>query len=98
MKMMSIKNSAMCDRDLRMVKTHLNACLERMEGKYGASEAVSNLKCAMRFVNQCISDDRYDIEFYQQFRFPPNTPKSRRLGWHNPTIQSLGWYKKGNVK
>ena len=96
MKMMSIKNSAMCDRELRNVKNYLNMCIGRMEGKYGTSEAVSNLKAAMILVNQCISDDRYHIEFYQQFRFPPNTPKSRRLGWHNPTIQSLGWYK--NVK
>ena len=86
----------MCERDLRLVRLALNGCLERMEGKYGTSEAVSNLKAAMILVNQCISDNRDDIEFYQQFRFPPNTPKSRRLGWHNPTIQSLGWYK--NIK
>jgi hypothetical protein len=94
MKIMALKESLMCDRELQNVKKCLNECIERMEGKYGTSEAISNLKCAMIYVKQCISDNKYDMEFYQQFRNPPNTPKSRRLGWYNPTIQSLGWYKK----
>jgi hypothetical protein len=94
MKIMALKESLMCDRELQNVKKCLNECIERMKGKYGTSEAVSNLECAVIYVNQCISDDKYHTRFYQQFRNPPNTPKSRRLGWFNPTIQSLGWYKK----
>jgi hypothetical protein len=82
MKIMSLKESEICDRDLRMVKMRLNACLERMKGKFGTSEAVSNLESAIIWVNKCISANKYDIEFYQQFRNPPNTPKSRRLGWN----------------
>lgn len=94
MKMISLKESLMCDRELQKVKKCLNECIERMEGKYGTSDAVSSLKFAVMYVNRCISDDKYDKKFYQQFHNPPNTPKSRRLGWHNSTIQSLGWYKK----
>ena len=82
MKIMALKESLMCDRELQNVKKCLNECIERMEGKYGTSEAVSNLKYAMKYVKQCISDNKYDMEFYQQFRNPPNTPKSRRLGWN----------------
>lgn len=94
MKIMSLKESLMCDRDLQTAKKCLSACLERMKCKYGTSNAVSHLEFALESIKDCISDNKFDIEFYQQFRNPPNTPKSRRLGWYNPIIQANGWYKK----
>lgn len=83
MKMMSTTDCAVCDSYLKGAKGSLECCLKTMEGKYGTAEAVSNLKCAIIYINQCIANDKYYTKFYQQFRNPPNTPKSRRLGWHN---------------
>jgi hypothetical protein len=82
MKIMAFKDSLMCDRELQNVKKCLNECIERMKGKYGTSNAVSHLEFALENIKDCISDNKFDIEFYQQFRNPPNTPKSRRLGWY----------------
>jgi hypothetical protein len=65
-----------------MAKIHLLGCIRRMEGKYGTHGAVSNLKFAMGWIDDCVSKDNNNISFYQRFRNPPNTPKSRRLGWH----------------
>lgn len=83
MKILS-KDNAIYWGDIRLnkVRRDLHNCIEIMKGKYGTSEAVSNLKCALIYINQCISDDRYHTEFYQRFRNPPDTPKARRLGWH----------------
>lgn len=82
MKMLSKDYYASCYCYLRSAQESLGICLGKMKGKYGTSEAVSNLKCAMIYIKQCISNDEYYTKFYQKFRNPPNTPKSRRLGWH----------------
>ena len=83
MKMISKIECVGFDLCLKSAKRDLEICVNRMKGKYGTSWAVFNLERSIKFINQCISDDKYDIEFIQQFRNPPNTPKSRRLGWHN---------------
>lgn len=83
MKMMSKYQSRMCDQDLELAKSHLNDCLRRMKDKYGTSNAVWSIGFALREIEDCLSNTRYKRERYQKFRNPPNTPKSRRLGWHN---------------
>lgn len=67
---------------LNLAEIHLRSCIISMQGKYGTSNAVSNLKTAIGLITKCTSNDKWHKEFYQQFRNPPNTPKSRRLGWH----------------
>ena len=94
MKIMSLKASLMCDRELKMAKKCLSDCLKRMKGKYGTKEASSNIEFCISYIEDLMTDDKFRRDFYQQYRNPPNTPKSRRLGWYNPTIESLGWYKK----
>lgn len=87
MKILSKKHTIdWCDVRLNRVRSDLQDCIKIMKGKYGTSEAVSNLECAMIYVNPCISDDKYHTKVYQQFRNPPNTPKSRRLGWHKKGV------------
>ena len=82
MKIMSKDSCATCHGYLLRAQDSINICLGKMRGKYGTSEAASRLEAALIYINHCISDDYYKREFFQQFRNPPNTPKSRRLGWH----------------
>ena len=82
MKMMSKYSCATCYHYLLNVQHSINICLGKMRGKYGTSKAVFNLERALRSINKCISNNEFDRRFYQQFRNPPDTPKSRRLGWH----------------
>ena len=76
-----------CDIRLNKVQSDLQNCIKIMKGKYGTSDAVVNLECAVMLVNQCISDDKYHKKLYQQFRNPQNTPKSSRLGWHKGEVK-----------
>lgn len=82
MRIMSKCDVALCDFRLKLVKIKLQKCIKAMKGRYGSAEATSNLECAMMYINLCISDNKHHTKIYQQFRNPPNTPKSRRLGWH----------------
>ena len=82
MRILSKRDVARCDFQLRMMQAELQNCIRVMKGRYGSAEATSNLEFAMLFINLCISGDKHRMKIYQQFRNPPNTPKSRRLGWH----------------
>lgn len=88
MKMMAWIESEMCYSDLKMAQTCLNDCLERMKGKYGTSEAVSNLEYALSFIRPCFLNEKYYTEVCQKFSNPPNTPKSRRLRWHKDRVSN----------
>ena len=82
MRILSVRDVARCDFQLRMMQIELQNCIRVMKGRYGSAEATSNLECAMLFINLCISGNKHRMKIYQQFRNPPNTPKSMRLGWH----------------
>ena len=82
MRILSKCDVARCDFKLKMIQIELQNCARVMKGRYGSAEAASNLKAAMMYINLCISDKGYHRKFYQKFRNPPNTPKSRRLGWY----------------
>ena len=82
MRMLSKRDVARYDFQLKMIQIELQNCIRAMKGRYGSAEATSNLKAAMRYINLCISGKEYCMKFYQKFRNPPNTPKSRRLGWY----------------
>ena len=88
MRILSVRDVARCDFQLKMIQIELQNCIRAMKGRYGSAEATSDLKAAMMYINLCISDKEYHRKFYQKFRNPPNTPKSRRLGW----------YEKGGAK
>jgi hypothetical protein len=81
MKMISKTDLVLCDCYLRVVKNRLEYCIKKMKGKYGTQDAVRNMKWAIKDIEQAISDDP-KFELLNGFRNPPNTPKSRRLGWH----------------
>lgn len=82
MKMMSVLDRNLCDCGLKTAEKCLNACLKRMKGKYGTKDAFSHIDICLKFIDDLITDNKHARKIYQQFRNPPNTPKSRRLGWH----------------
>lgn len=87
MKIMSKNDCEKCDFYLEGARRILEDCVEIMKGKYGTQDAVRNMKWAIKDIIQAMSDEP-KYEYLNGFRNPPNTPKSRRLGWH----------KKGEVK
>jgi hypothetical protein len=81
MKIMSKRSVRRVDAHLEMAKIHLVGCLRKMKGKYGTQDVVRNIRWAIKDIEQAMSDDpKFDL--LNGFRNPPNTPKSRRLGWH----------------
>ena len=82
MRILSVRDVARCDFQLKMIQIELQNCARVMTGRYGSAEAASNLNAAMMYINLCVSDNKHLTKVYQKFRNPPNTPKSRRLGWH----------------
>lgn len=82
MKMMSKTDCAVCDCYLEGVKRRIELCLERMKGKYGTSRAIPHMYLCLNYIDDLMKDSKYHRDYYQKFRNPPNTPKSRRLGWH----------------
>lgn len=88
MKMMSKGDHIFVDCFLRAAADKLESSIKRMRGKYGTSNAVSHLEYALENIKDCFSDKKFDKKFYQTFSNPPNTPKSRRLGWYN---ESPAW-------
>lgn len=71
---------------LSMIKFHLSTCIEIMQGKYGTHQAVREIKTMIRLINHLMSKKESDISFWQMFNTPPDTPKSRRLGWHEKGV------------
>lgn len=82
MKMMSKTDCIVCDCYLEGVKRRIELCIEKMKGKYGTRRAVAHMEFCLSYIDDLTSDNRWVKSFYQQFRNPQNTPKSRRLGWH----------------
>lgn len=82
MKILSKHDVEWCDFRLYRAKCDLQACIKAMKGKYGTSEAVSHIKHVLYFMDDLMTDNYYRKNHYQKFSNPPNTPKSRRLGWH----------------
>ena len=82
MRMLSKHDVEWCDFRLFRAKCDLQACIKAMKGKYGTKRAVSHAEFCLSYIDDLITDYKYARRFYQQFRNPPNTPKSRRLGWH----------------
>lgn len=82
MKMMSKLDQIYCTYYLRDAESRLKYCLDIMKGKYGTHNAVREIESMIRSINCLVSKKESDISFWQGFKNPPNTPKSRRLGWH----------------
>lgn len=87
MKIMSMGDRVFVDCFLRTAADKLERSIKKMKGKYGTSYAVSHLEFALENVRDIFSDKKVDIEFYQKFTKPPNTPKSRRLGWYGEGVR-----------
>lgn len=86
MKILSANDWAFCNSYLRVAKNRLEFCLRRMKGKYGPSSATRDILWAINDIDALLSDDPM-FKYSNKYKNPPNTPKSRRLGW----------YKKGDV-
>jgi hypothetical protein len=82
MRMMSKRDEHRTDQNLEMAKLHLLGCLRRMKGKYGTRLAVRAIERALMSIDDCAGNEEFKKDIWQKFRTPPNTPKSRRLGWH----------------
>jgi hypothetical protein len=82
MKIMSKRSVKRMDAHLELTKIHLLGCIRIMKGRYGTRRAVDHMEFLLSYIDDLIDDGKYVKSFYQQFRNPPNTPKSRRLGWH----------------
>lgn len=82
MKIMRKYHCNYVDSKLNTAKFLLGTCLEVMRGKYGTHKAVREIKVMLCAIENLISKKEFYKSFYQKFRTPPNTPKSRRLGWH----------------
>lgn len=85
MKMMSKTDHIFCDCYLRSVVKKLRVCLVTMKGKYGTSGAVKDIRCAIKDVERALFCEPIFKEV-NKFRTPPNTPKSRRLGWYEEGV------------
>lgn len=81
MKMMSKVDLILLDSNFILAKNRLEYCVKKMEGKYGTQDAVRNMKWAIRDIKRAMSNSP-KYKSINGFRNPPNTPKSRRLGWH----------------
>jgi hypothetical protein len=86
MKIMSEDDVYSCNLFLEEAKEDLGYCLKRMRGKFGTSDAVRMIECALKAIDNCISKDKIAIEMYQRFRNPPDRPKSRKLGWYREGV------------
>ena len=82
MKMMSKRATNLCDLRLDRVRSDLQACIKAMKGKYGTRRAISHMEFCLIYIDDLIKNGTFIKTWYQQFRKPPNTPKSRRLGWY----------------
>jgi hypothetical protein len=86
MKMMSKKDIFWFDFYLRRAQSDLSYCLQEVKGKYGTHRATLLIRNMLDSIDSLTSKDKVDISFWQKFRTPPNTQKSRRLGWHEDHI------------
>lgn len=81
MKILSERDWDFCETSLRLAKERLEFCLKKMKGKYGTSGIVLDLNSALRDINVALSYDE-TYKYWSKYKYPPNTPKSRRLGWY----------------
>lgn len=81
MKIMSKRSVKRIDAHLELAKIHLSGCIRIMKGRYGTQDVVRNMKWAIKDIEKAMSDNP-EHKYLNGFRNPPNTPKSRRLGWH----------------
>ena len=82
MKFMTEDDIYSCNLFLEDAKEDLGYCLKRMRGRFGTSDAVAMIESAIKAIDNCLSDDKIKVEIYQRFRNPPDTPKTRKLGWY----------------
>lgn len=82
MKFMSEDDIYSCNLFLDEAQDDLVMCLKRMKHKFGTSDAVAMIESAIAAIDNCISKDKTKMEMYQRFRNPPDTPKTRKLGWY----------------
>jgi hypothetical protein len=88
MKIMSKRDVGRIDEHLEMAKFHLLGCIKAMKGKYGTKRAVDRSSYCLGYIDDLMTNAKYRKDFYQKFRNPPNTPKSRRLGWHKGRVSN----------
>lgn len=86
MKILSKGDWEFCDCYLKVAKNRLEYCLKKMKGKYGTSSATRDIRWAIKDIDALLSDNP-KFEYSNMFKNPPNTPKSRRLGWHEGEIK-----------
>lgn len=81
MKILSKSNWKFCYCCLLFAKDHLLQCKQQMKGKYGSSWVVRDIDNAVRDIDAAISfAPKYKNR--NKSKYPPNTPKARRLGWY----------------
>lgn len=81
MKILSKSDLDSCYCYLYFAKYLLLQCKQKMKGKYGTSGIVLDLNSALRDINVALSYyTKY--KYWSKYKYPPNTPKSRRLGWY----------------
>lgn len=98
MKILSKDDVGRIDVHLDLARLHLFNCFEMMKGKYGTQKVTLLIGNMIGSIESLTSKDKGRISFWQKFRTPPNTPKSRRIGWHMEGRCELVWaqlpYKK----
>lgn len=82
MKIMSKKDVFWLDFYLRRAQSDLSYCLKEIKGMYGTHVTAREIESMLRSINHLMNKKESELRYWQQFRNPPNTPKSRRLGWH----------------
>lgn len=81
MKILSKSDFDSCNCYLYFAKDLLLQCKQKMKGKYGTSCVVRDIDSAVRDIDVALSfASRH--KFWNRYKYPPNTPKSRRLGWY----------------
>lgn len=82
MKILPKSDVGRIDVHLDLARLHLFNCFKIMKGKYGTEKATLLIGNMLDSIDSLTSKNKGRISFWQKFRTPPNTPKSRRLGWH----------------
>lgn len=81
MKILSKKDWGFCNCYLYYAKNLLQQCRHKMVGKYGTSRVTRDIDSAIRDIDVALSfAPRH--KFWNLYKYPPNTPKARRLGWY----------------
>lgn len=81
MKILSKSDWDSCNCYLYFAKDHLLQCKQKMKGKYGTSCVTRDIDSAIRDIDVALAyGSKY--KYWTKYKRPPNTPKSRRLGWY----------------